>query len=377
MLFTLIPFCFGNFNNKIFIIKYREKSIFYSSSFYSFSHKLWPQPVANSNEEADNPLLQDELSYPQAELRYKHDTWLRQLTDEQRSVYDEITGAVNRKKGGVFFVYEFGGTGKTFLWSILSAAIRSIGDIVLNVASSGIASLLLHGRRTAHSRFSIPINPHEFSTCNIQPESDQAELLKRASLIIWDEAPMMSKHCFESLDRTLCAIMKKSDDIPFGGKVVVFGGDYRQILPVIPRGNRADIVMSSLNSSYLWKHCKVLQLTKNMRLFSETDSLEAKEMKEFLEWILALGDGKINEPNTGETMIEIPEDLLVKQCTNPIEAIVSEVYGDTFKDSKDPLFFQERAILCPTNDDVDMINSYMLDLLTGTYTCWLIVCMLS
>ncbi|GKD56954.1 ALP1-like protein, partial [Tanacetum coccineum] len=44
--------------------------------------------------------------------------------------------------GGVYFVYGYGGTGKTFLWKTLAAAIRRKGDIVLNVASSGIASLL-------------------------------------------------------------------------------------------------------------------------------------------------------------------------------------------------------------------------------------------
>ncbi|XP_048628393.1 ATP-dependent DNA helicase PIF2-like [Brassica napus] len=326
-----------------------------------------PKPVFIDHSVYDNNLLQEELNYAREELRGQHDEWITQLTDEQRSVYDAILGSVMSGKGGVFFVYGFGGTGKTFLWNILSAAIRSKGDVVLNVASSGIASLLLPGGRTAHSRFGIPISPDEFSTCNIEPGSNQAELVAKASMIIWDEAPMMSKHCFEALDRTLCDIMKTTDGRPFGGKVVVFGGDFRQILPVIPRGNRADIVMAALNSSYLWKHCKVLQLTKNMRLFSETDPREAEEIKKFSDWILDVGDGKINEPNSGETMIDIPKDLLVMKCTDPIEAIVSEVYGNTFKDSKDPLFFQERAILCPTNEDVDVINNYMLDRLAGNF----------
>ncbi|KAF8102734.1 hypothetical protein N665_0196s0027 [Sinapis alba] len=312
-----------------------------------------------------NQLLQDELNYSREELRANHYEWLGKLTDEQRSVYDQIINAVQSKKGGVFFVYGFGGTGKTFLWNILSAAIRSTGDIVLNVASSGIASLLLPGGRTAHSRFGIPINPDEFSTCNIEPGSDKAEVISKASLIVWDEAPMMSKYCFEALDRTLCDIMKTTNEIPFGGKVVVFGGDFRQILPVIPKGNMADIVMATMNSSYLWKHCKVLQLTKNMRLFSETDVRAAEEIKEFSNWILDLGDGKINEPNNGECIIDIPKDLLITNSKDPIESIVSEVYGETFKNSNDPIFFQERAILCPTNENVDVVNNYMLDRLTG------------
>lgn len=226
-----------------------------------------PQPVDNDQYSHGNQLLEDELNYPQEELRTRHQELFRQLTDEQRTVYEEIMASVNTSSGGVYFVYGYGGTGKTFIWNLLSASIRSRGDIVLNVASSGIAALLLPGGRTAHSRFSIPINPDEFSTCKIQPGSDQAELISKASLIIWDEAPMMSRHCFEALDRSLCDIMKTTDETPFGGKVVVFGGDFRQILPVIPKGNRTDIVMAALNSSYLWKYCKVLELTKNMRLF--------------------------------------------------------------------------------------------------------------
>lgn len=104
-----------------------------------------PKPVFIEDSVADNMLLQEELNYPREELRAHHDKWIRQLTDEQRSVYDDILGSVQSGQGGVFFVYGFGGTGKTFLWNILSAAIRSKGDVVLNVASSGIASLLLPG----------------------------------------------------------------------------------------------------------------------------------------------------------------------------------------------------------------------------------------
>ena len=58
---------------------------------------------------------------------------------------------VDSNKPGLFFVHGHGGTGKTFLWIIIIAKIRSENRIVLAVASSGIASLLLPGGRTAHS----------------------------------------------------------------------------------------------------------------------------------------------------------------------------------------------------------------------------------
>lgn len=151
---------------------------------------------------------------------------------------------------------------------------------MLNFASSGIASLLLPGGRTAHSRFSIPLTPDEFTLCNFSGGSDVAQLIEESSLIIWDEAPMMSRHCFESLDRSLSDIIKTGYGKPFGGKVVVFGGDFRQVLPVINGGSRAQIVMESLNASYLWEHCKFLKLTKNMRLLSgKLNPEEAKDIK--------------------------------------------------------------------------------------------------
>ncbi|CAF2108355.1 unnamed protein product [Brassica napus] len=141
----------------------------------------------------------------------------------------------------------------------------------------------------------------------MEPGTDQANLVKESSLIIWDEAPMMGKHCFEALDMSLSDIVGKHVNQPFGGKVIVFGGDFRQVLPVINGAGRAEIVLASLNSSYLWEHCKVLKLTKNMRLLSDGLSPEeAADLRDFSDWILKIGDGKLAEPNDGEAEIDIP-----------------------------------------------------------------------
>ena len=55
-----------------------------------------------------------------------------------------------------------------------------------------------------------------------------AELLNEASLIIWDKAFMAHKFCFEALDQSLSDIIKakSSPGKIFGGKLVVFGGDF-------------------------------------------------------------------------------------------------------------------------------------------------------
>ncbi|XP_070052773.1 uncharacterized protein [Nicotiana tomentosiformis] len=326
-----------------------------------------PRPVYNTKEvDNSNRLIRDELRYNKRALVEEHQQLVKNLTDEQKSVYEKIIRDVNEDKGGFFFLYGFGGTGKTFIWRTLSSAIRSRGDIVLTVASSGIASLLLPGGRTAHSRFVIPLNVTEDSTCNIKQGTPLANLIIKAKLIIWDEAPMMHRYCFEALDKTLRDILRFKDasnlHLPFGGKTIVLGGDFRQILPVIPKGSRQDIVNASLNSSYLWPHCQLLKLTKNMRLQGNEIGTHLDELRVFSDWILAIGDGIVGTSVDGNEKVQIPDDLLIKQSVDPTYAIVESTYPDFNSRCNDIGYLQQRAILTPTLDMVESVNEYMISL---------------
>ena len=319
--------------------------------------------------EGMNKLIQEELRYDREQLREENMRFISSFTTEQRGVYDDVMNAVSRGQGGVFFLYGYGGTGKTFIWRSLSAGIRCKGGIVLTVASSGIASLLLPGGRTAHSRFAIPINIYEDSMCNIKPRSSLAELIGKAELIIWDEAPMTNKHCFEALDRSLRDVLRNSSSssslLPFARKVIVFGGDFRQILPILPKGTRNDIVSASLNSSYLWAHCKVLRLTRNMRLQGGRTESDMQKLREFSEWILSVGDGTIGDSDDGEANIEIPDDLCIKESGNPIASIVEEIYPYVVDRLSDGKYFEERTILAPTLEVVEKVNDFVMSLLPG------------
>ncbi|XP_022023539.2 uncharacterized protein LOC110923789 [Helianthus annuus] len=241
---------------------------------------------------------------------------------------------VNSNAGGVFFVYGYGGTGKTFMWKTLSASIRCKGDIVLNVASS------------------------ESSMCFIKPDDDVADLLRKMKLIIWDEAPMNHKHASEVLDRTMKDIFKC--EMTFGRKVMVFGGDFRQILPVVPNGSRREIVNASITSSYIWSSCKVLTLTKNTRLTVGANASDIKEIKAFANWLLELGEGKIGGSNDCEVVIDIPEDLLIKCSEDPMSDLIDFVYPSLLQLYKDKDYFTERAILAPTNEVVQEISERLL-----------------
>ncbi|XP_074289416.1 uncharacterized protein LOC141614569 [Silene latifolia] len=307
-------------------------------------------PDTSSTTHHANTMVMDELSYDKESLQAEHASQLSSMTDEQTTVYNEIMEAIASDQGGVFFV--------------------SKGEIVLPVASSGIAATLIPGGRTAHTRLGIPINLTENSTCpRIKPGSDLAELLIRAKLIIWDEAPMTHKHGFEVVDRSLKDVMRVVDarnaTLPFGGKVVVFGGDFRQTLPVVSKGSRADVVHASLCSSYLWSSCKVLTLTKNMRLQAGSEDTNVDEIRKFSEWILKIGDGLVGDPNDGdaEVDIEFPDDLLIQHVTNPIASLVDITYPDLQNRLWNPNYLQERAILAPTHKIVEDVNDYVLSLI--------------
>ncbi|CAN1164938.1 ATP-dependent DNA helicase PIF1 [Linum perenne] len=97
--------------------------------------------------------------------------------------------------------------GQASIIRCIISKIRSEGKIVLVVASSGIAATLLPDGVTAHSRFKIPLEVDNLSTCMVKKGTEVAELLKEATLIVWDEAPMVHRLSFEAVDRTLCDLM--------------------------------------------------------------------------------------------------------------------------------------------------------------------------
>ena len=155
----------------------------------------------------------------------------------------------------IFFLHSGGGCGKIYLAKLIAAAVHARGDIALCVAPTGLASLLLPGGCTAHSHFKIPIPCHEQSTRNIKMDNLNHQLLQQTSLIIWDEAGSQHHHVVESVDRTLYDLLNRNQ--PFGGITIIFGGDFRQILPVIQHGSREQIVPATLTYSNLWANMTV------------------------------------------------------------------------------------------------------------------------
>jgi len=316
-----------------------------------------------------NRLIQEDMSYDFADLKEKAIPLFNQLNAGQRSAFLKIVKSVVNGESGFYFVSGFGGTGKTFLWNAIVSYLRGEQKIVLTVASSGVASLLLPSGRTAHSRFKIPFNIHKTSVCEIKRGTHMAELLRDTSLIIWDEALMINRMCLEALDMTLHDVLSADDptlaDLPFGGVVVVLGGDLRQILPVIEGGSREQVVSATITNSPLWCFVTILDLTENMRLVVPGASAALqREIALFSDWVLDLGEGKLpavaRDDDIGSTWVEIPDDLLIRTEGNHIAAIVDSIYVDFASKFQDSVYLHQRAILAPTNDIADEINAHVL-----------------
>jgi hypothetical protein len=125
---------------------------------------------------------------------------------------------------------------------------------------------LLEGGKTAHAAFKLPLNLNraETAVCSICNHITIAQVLRDCTLIVWDECTMSHKADVEALNRTMKDI--SGNDGLMGGVTVLFAGDFRQTLPVIPRGTRTYEVNARLKSSYLWPQIEKLSLSTNMRV---------------------------------------------------------------------------------------------------------------
>ncbi|GBN42705.1 hypothetical protein AVEN_52569-1 [Araneus ventricosus] len=190
--------------------------------------------------------------YNQDNEREEAEQRIPSLNREQLAAFETITRAIgnNNENDRYSFLDDPDGSGKTFLYSTLLSFIRGKGDIALPFATTGIAATLLKGGRTVHSGFKLPVPLLDTSVSSMRPTSPEADKLRQAVLIIIDEITMLTKEGLRCIDSLLRDLM--NNDKPFGGKVIIIGGDFRQTLPIVPRGERADVNESCIKSSPLW-----------------------------------------------------------------------------------------------------------------------------
>lgn len=157
-----------------------------------------------------------------------------------------------------------------------------------------------------------------------------------------------------------------SIDKLFGGKPVVLGGDFRQILPVITGGTRKDIIASSLVSSPLWRHAHILRLSINMRLTNPSICpSECNELSQFARWVLDIGEGRLpmhTKPGESKpTWINIPPELLLTPSADNMSALIDAIYEDFAGNYNSMSYLASRAIVTPLNALADKINASVLE----------------
>lgn len=236
------------------------------------------------------------------------------------------------------------------------ATVRKDKKIAISVASSGIAATLLHGGKTAHSAFKLPLNLNytEKPLCNISKQSDTGKVLQECQLIVWDECTMAHKGRIEALDRTLQDIRKNNKLM--GGMTILLARDFRQTLPVVPRGTRADEVRACVKSSYLWPKVQVLALRINMRVHLIGDP----RANEFSSLLLDIGNGNLP---VEDDKIRLPHKLC--SVVQDLPTLCAKIHPDIDNlCGKDSSWLKERAILTPKNDFATEINDLLLDQLS-------------
>ena len=321
-----------------------------------------PPPRRNLGDRLSSEMLR-ETSYDVKELDAYVAANEPLLVPDQRAAYNAILDLIKKKAGGIKFLDAPGGTGKTFVINLLLAKIRKESKIAIAVASSGIAATLLQGGRTAHSTLRVPFafmhdQPH---LCNIRKGTREAKILEVCELIVWDECTMAHRHALEALNNTLQDLRGNGENM--GGVVVLLAGDFRQTLPVVPKGTMADELKACLKSSHLWRHVKALTLSTNMRVHLQGDVSAGQ----FAEQLLAIGNGKMPaDPANG--LISIPGNFC--NVVKSVEELKSSVFPNIQTHFKDHKWLCERAILAPKNVNVNAINLEIQQQLPGETTLY-------
>ncbi|XP_028110139.1 ATP-dependent DNA helicase PIF1-like [Camellia sinensis] len=268
-----------------------------------------PQPTANWSATVGNRLIFEHQQLHNEAQQTDVQITIDRLNNGQQTAYNAITSSAFESKGTIFFLNGGAGTGKKFLYNTIALKCRNLVHIVVAVASSRIASLLLVGGRTAHSTFSIPLDVLENSVCGFSKQSLQVELFRKTKFIIWDEVPMQHRHCVEAIDRTLRDIC--DCEKPFG--------DLNMPLNHANLGNAI-----------------------------------------FAKFLTKVGTNP-------QEIIKIPSTI--HRCQD-IKELLSVVYPQLdVADTSTPSFLTERTILSARNDDVSAINIAALNIFPGnTYT---------
>nr|XP_008199215.1 PREDICTED: uncharacterized protein LOC656546 [Tribolium castaneum] len=270
-------------------------------------------------------------------------------------------------ENNVFYVDGPGGTGKTYLYNVLQLVTRKRLRQTY-MAWTGMAATLLKEGKTVHKSFRLPLQLTEYTVAGFKEDSPESDAIKKARLIIWDEASMAPRKAVLAIDRYLRRLMNVDQE--FGGKIFVFGGDFRQLLPVVPRGHAGEIVNECVQALPFWNRVVLLKLTENMRYTLAAAEGVYVVDNAFPTFLLSIGEGKVPKAKIAEAqygvpsdLIEIPQQYLVFNLEDLLAHVFRDIRFDEMHDDNDKIAL--RAVLCPKNVSVQHINAKILETFPG------------
>jgi len=290
-----------------------------------------PDPVRRISEAA---IFREHFGSRVGDLLAASQNLRNQMNLEQGRIYDLVKTKIDNKEPLFGFIDGQAGRGKTFLVDAIIKYVRGKEGIALPCATTALAASNYEGGTTAHSLFRVPVEEsNEQLLSTILENSERWKLLKEADIIVWDEFAMVNKAVFECADQLMKCIMKSRE--PFGGKVFIALGDFRQTATVVGGGGKTATVMASVRTLPIWEKFNIYKLTQRIR------DAEDAEYSSFAD---SIGDG------VAGNIVEIG---LLPVTTSEEEAI-NFVYPEEVLSN--PGECVKRSILCTLNKNVDHIN---------------------
>ena len=261
------------------------------------------------------------------------------LSAEQLSAVDDILAMLESSahENRLISVIAAAGTGKTFFVHHAVSRLRDRGFCAVCVAASGLAASLLPQGKTAHSAFKIPINCDDLSYCNWN--ADLRQQFYGIDVVFWDEISMVSSSVAETVDRSFRQLM--GVEKPFGGKVMVFLGDFRQLPPVVRRGKGEKL---SLMACSWFQNAKKRIFTKNFR----------SRNPEYSRSLEQIGSGQMDS-------VDIPSDRIATS----LDDAIMRLYGEDITNSSN----DKNMMLAFTLDQCAIVNAAVLNKIPGIAFC--------
>ncbi|KAK0425693.1 hypothetical protein QR680_009326 [Steinernema hermaphroditum] len=285
------------------------------------------------------------------------------LNNGQKEVVDAIQDAVDNRhdpdQPTLFELNGSGGTGKTMTMNTLIKRLIGSGKKVIVCASTGMAARLLISGRTVHSAFKVA--PNRAVPNSVQ--SEQGRKIAEAEVIIWDEVTMSHRKLIDGIEQHCRDVLPYDDPLkyrPFGGKVILMSGDWKQLLPVVEgAGSPIEQLRASLKYSTHYNDFKKLLLTQNMRIGDG----EAN----YRQYTEDVGTGYYRLNDNGEYVkkrfVPIHKD---SHYTETPEELIDKIFPGPLLDDRSR--FEKRggrAILAAHNENVDKVNAEVLRRLSG------------